>query len=66
MIQNNKPTNQQSRHIDIKYFFLRDRNARENIQIIHTPSPIMTADILTKPINGNRFRILRKMLMNTE
>jgi hypothetical protein len=66
MIQNNKPTNQQSRHIDIKYFFLRDRNARENIQIIHTPSPVMTADILTKPINGNKFKILRKLLMNSE
>jgi hypothetical protein len=64
MIQNNKPTNQQSRHIDIKYFFLRDRNERENIQLVHTPSSLMTADILTKPIKGNKFKVLRKLLMN--
>lgn len=35
---------------------MRDRSARENIQLIQTPSPIMTADILTKPINGNKLK----------
>jgi hypothetical protein len=55
LIQNNKPTSQRTKHIDIRYFFLRDRNGSKDLAVVYTPTQDMIADILTKPMQGHQF-----------
>jgi hypothetical protein len=64
LIQNNKPTSQRTKHIDIRYFFLRDRNESKDLTIVYTPTQNMVADILTKPMQGHQFNRLRASLLN--
>ena len=66
LITNQRPTSQRSRHIDIRYFFLRDRQLCDGIEIVYTPSELMIADILTKPLAIKQFTILRNLLLNCE
>jgi hypothetical protein len=53
----------QSRHIDIRYFFIKDRIKQDGINIQHCPTHSMLADFLTKPLQGALFRILRDVLL---
>ena len=39
-----------SKHIDIKYHFVKDKVAQGEISLVHVPSKDMIADSLTKPI----------------
>ena len=65
MIINNKPTSQRTRHIDLKYFFLRNRENMKDIKVNYTPTNLMIADIMTKPLIGKQFYFLRNLLTNT-
>jgi hypothetical protein len=64
MIKNNRPTSQRTKHIDIKFFFLRDRSDTNDISVIYTPTHDMIADLLTKPIQSAQFRKLKDLLLN--
>jgi hypothetical protein len=48
MIKNARPTSQRTKHINTRYFSVRERIERHNIEINHLPTASMTADILTK------------------
>ncbi len=63
LLNNCKPTSFRSKHIDIRYFFLRDRS-KSNITINHLPTDDMIADLLTKPLPVKQFQKLRKLMMN--
>ena len=52
-----------SRHIDIRYFFVKDRVDKKEVSIKYCPTEKMLADYFTKPLNGNRFRVLRGIIM---
>ena len=52
-----------SRHIDIRYFWIKDRAKSENVKIRHCPTWRMLADLFTKPLQGTIFRTLRGVLM---
>ena len=54
---------QKSRHIDIRYFFMKDRIQTENITIVYCPTEQMLADFFTKPLQGSLFERFRKVLM---
>ena len=54
---------QQSRHINIRYFFIKDRVKSEGIDIIHCPTEEMLADFFTKPLQGALFRKFRDVLL---
>ena len=54
---------QKSRHIDIRYFFMKDRVKNENIKIVYCPTEQMLADFFTKPLQGSLFEKFRKVLM---
>jgi hypothetical protein len=54
---------QKSRHIDIRYFFIKDRVDKGEIDIVHCPTEIMVADFFTKPLQGALFRKLRAVIM---
>lgn len=64
LIQNNKPLSQRTLHIDNKYFFLREKNELGRLDIVHTPTKEMIADLFTKPINGKQFVTLRNEILN--
>ena len=54
---------EKSRHIDIRFFFIKDVLKRENIELKHCPTERMIADFFTKPLQGGLFKKLRDMIM---
>jgi hypothetical protein len=52
-----------TRHINIRYFVIKDRIKAGEIDIVHCPSEEMVADFFTKPIQGKRFLDLRSVIM---
>jgi hypothetical protein len=52
-----------SRHIDIRYFFIKDRLEIENMTVKHCPTEQMLADFFTKPLQGSLFRKFRDVVM---
>ena len=51
-----KSCGEKSRHIDIRYIFIKDVLKREDIKIEHCRTDLMIADFFTKPLQGNLFR----------
>ena len=51
-----------SRHINIRFFFIKDVIKRECITIEHCPTIDMIADFFTKPLQGSGFVRLRDFL----
>lgn len=56
-------SSQRTRHISIKYFFVKDRLESENIQVVFCPTDEMIADFFTKPLQGSLFQKLRSIIM---
>ena len=54
---------QRSRHINIRYFFIKDRIAKGDIYLVHCPTTRMVADFFTKPLQGPLFRRFRDIIM---
>ena len=52
-----------SRHINIRYFFIKDILQKEHIIVKHCPTEIMIADFLTKPTQGTLFTNQRDVIM---
>ena len=52
-----------SRHVNIRYFFVQDRIAKGEMRVEYCPTLLMLADYFTKPLNGKRFRELRSVIM---
>ncbi|CAL2241824.1 unnamed protein product [Prunus armeniaca] len=51
-----------SKHIDVRFHFLRDFVKNEVIELEHCPGNIQVADILTKPLKLEAFVNMRKLL----
>jgi hypothetical protein len=66
LISNGKSHSDRTRHIAIRYFWVRDRVNNKEIEVVYCPTEQMVADILTKPIVGEKFIYLRNMLLNWE
>ena len=52
-----------SRHVNIRYFWIKDRVKSEKITIRHCPTSAMLADFFTKPLQGQLFRKFRDVLL---
>ena len=52
-----------SRHIDIKYFWAKDKVDRKEVRIEYCPTTLMLTDYFTKPLQGNVFRRFRQGIM---
>ena len=61
MARNNQ-SHGRSKHVDIKYHFVREQVERETIKVIYCKSEEMTADILTKGLLNYQFKKLRTKL----
>ena len=55
-----------SRHIDIRYFFVKDRVDKKEVKIEYCPTSIMLADFFTKPLQGQFFQRFRNVLIGYE
>ena len=64
MINNGKGNSDSTRHISIKYYFITDNIARNEIILTYTPTIDMFADIFTKPLQGNLFIKFRNLILN--
>ncbi len=55
-----------SRHVDIRYFFVHDRVRSGNLEVIYCPTDRMVADFFTKPLQGSIFRKFSNARMGYE
>ena len=64
MIANGRATGPTSRHINIRFFWLNDRLSSGEISMRYIPTEEMTADLLTKHMEGSAFYKHRNTLLN--
>jgi hypothetical protein len=55
-----------SRHMNIRYFFVKDRVDAKEISIEYCPTEDMVSDYFTKPLQGRLFYKLRDLIMNID
>ena len=60
----NPITNSNSKHIDVRYHFIRELVAREELSVVHVSSEFQHADFLTKPLPAESFESHRKFVMS--
>jgi hypothetical protein len=64
MVKQGRSTNQRTRHINTRYYFIKDRIANGELSLVYKPTEDMIADLLTKPLQGDQFRKLKSLLCN--
>jgi hypothetical protein len=64
MIKKGRSTSERTRHINIRFFFIKDKLDNGELTVEYLPTEEMIADILTKPLQGELFRKLRAKLLN--
>ncbi len=53
-----------SRHLDIRFFFIKDRIQNKDLTVKFCPTDQMVADFMTKPLQGKKFHQFRKWILN--
>jgi hypothetical protein len=66
LIAKGRSTAEATRHINIRFYFVKDRIDSGELEVSYMPTQNMIADILTKPLQGELFRRLRKLLLEGE
>jgi hypothetical protein len=57
-------SSKRTKHIKAKYFFIRHFHKSGELELRYCPTETMWADVLTKPLQGAKFRLMRAFLMN--
>jgi hypothetical protein len=58
-VAKNPVLHSRTKHIEVRYHFLRDNVEKGNIDLIHVPTEKQLPDILTKPLDQAIFARLR-------
>jgi hypothetical protein len=58
-----RSTSNRTRHIAIRYYFVKDRIDKGDVEIVYTNTEEMLADYFTKPLQGELFVKLRDLIM---
>ena len=53
-----------TRHINIRYFGIKDYVERKEFELEYCPTNDMLADFMTKPLQGEKFKRFLKLIMN--
>ena len=64
LITNESNESMRTKHINVRYFWLREKHQASEFTITYVPTGMMIADVLTKPMQGAMFRRFVKMLGN--
>jgi hypothetical protein len=64
LIARGRPGAEKSKHIDLRYFWLKERVDNGEVIVFHLGTAQMFANILTKPVQGAQFRTERTGLTN--
>ena len=57
-------SSKRTRHINLRYFFVKDKCDKKVLTIQHCPTDKMLADFFTKPLHGSLFKWMRHHIMN--
>jgi hypothetical protein len=52
---------QRTKHIDVRYHFIRELQEKGDINVTYVPTEKQLADPLTKPLPNPRFSLLREL-----
>ena len=52
-----------SRHVNIRHFFVKDLVDKKQVRVVYCPTGRMLADFYTKPVQGELFRFFRSIVM---
>jgi len=55
-----------TRHLNIRHFFVTDQIRNGNVAVVYCPTDDMVADVLTKPLQGSKFKKFRQLLLNSD
>lgn len=58
--------NQRTKHINVRYYFIKDCINRNEIHVVYCPMESMIADYFTKPLQGSKFVQFRDITMGTK
>jgi hypothetical protein len=64
MIRNGEGCPGKSRHLRVRWHFIRELLEDNFIKCEHIDTNLMVADVLTKPMGGAKFREFRRLMMN--
>jgi len=64
LAEKGRSTSNRTRHVSIRYFFVKDRIESNEIKVIHTGTEKMVADFFSKPLQGHAFEVHRAVIMN--
>jgi hypothetical protein len=53
---------ERSKHIEIKYYFIRDKFQEGEVKLEYIPTDEQTSDILTKPLSKIKFAYFREKM----
>ena len=62
-LSNSAITNNRTKHIDIKYHFVREKVLTSDVRVEYCPTEFMLADVFTKPLAAPRHAMLCKAIM---
>ena len=66
LIKNGKSNSARTKHIAVRFFFIKDRVDNKEIVLEYLCTEEMLADYFTKPLQGKLFRTMRNRIMNLE
>ena len=58
-----RSSGQKTKHMDNRYFWIKDRLESEGITVDYCPTEKMVADFFTKPLQGGLFRKYRDIIL---
>jgi hypothetical protein len=63
MIDRGRHIGERTKHIHMRYFFIKDRVDSREVILKYLPTELMPADLLTKPLQGSQFYRFRAQLL---
>ena len=58
-----RSSGQKTKHMDNRFFWIKDRIGSEGIEVQYCPTEMMIADFFTKPLQGKLFRKFRDVIL---
>jgi len=65
-MSNNPITHKRTKHIDVRYHFVREKVESKEVELVYLPTQYQLADILTKPLSNIRLAMIRNRMMGYE